>query len=310
LEGTVPTWLTVVIVIVVVVVLAGLVVSMTSKKRAEQNRARAEELRTTASDRGGSLTETQRQADEAKAKAELARAEAQRAEEQAAAASQGHQVEQARYEDQLREADQIDPDVNTKAKDYEPNIWNDASETGDTGTGSDTRTTDTGTTDTGTTDTGTTDTGTGVRTGSGPTDHPGIGGITINGQPCSPGRDANCNPIVVTARSNARGALGSDLDLLHRLTARERGADPLMSSGLAEAASRLATDLFGGFATLERRGVRLVMDMEVPQDRRDSAWDDFKRPQALATSLDRIARRRATVPREARYEETTAIESE
>jgi prolyl-tRNA synthetase len=43
----------------------------------------------------------------------------------AAAAEQGHDVEQARYEDKLREADKVDPDVNTRSQDYQPDVWSD-----------------------------------------------------------------------------------------------------------------------------------------------------------------------------------------
>ena len=106
-----PTWLIWVIVIVVVLVVIGAVVSMMSKRRTEQHRAHADELRAEASAKAGGLTESQRQAEDARAKAELAQSEAQRTQERAAQAEQGHQVEQAGYEDKLREADRLDPDV-------------------------------------------------------------------------------------------------------------------------------------------------------------------------------------------------------
>jgi outer membrane murein-binding lipoprotein Lpp len=120
-------WLIWVIVIVVVVLAIGAIVSMTRSKRTEQNRTHAEELRTEATTQAGGLSESQREAEEARAQAELAKAEADRAAERADAAEQGHQVEQASYEDKLREADQVDPDVNTRAADYEPSVWNDES---------------------------------------------------------------------------------------------------------------------------------------------------------------------------------------
>ena len=64
-----------------------------------------------------------RQADEARAKADLAQAEAERAQEQATTAEQAHAVDQAGYEDKVRVADQVDPDVNTESADYEPDAW-------------------------------------------------------------------------------------------------------------------------------------------------------------------------------------------
>lgn len=120
-----PTWLIVVIVIVVVVVIAALVFSMASKRRTEQHRARAEELRQEASVQASGLTESRREAEQRRAEAELARTEAERTEQRAAAAEQGHQVEQADYEDKVREADRLDPDVDHEGQDYEPDVWND-----------------------------------------------------------------------------------------------------------------------------------------------------------------------------------------
>jgi hypothetical protein len=122
-----PTWLIWVIVVVVVLVIAALVIAMAGKRRTEQRRGRAEELRQEASAHASGLSESQRQADELRAKADLAKTEAERLEERAATAEQGHQVEQAGYEDKLREADRLDPEVDHKAADYSPDVWNDES---------------------------------------------------------------------------------------------------------------------------------------------------------------------------------------
>jgi hypothetical protein len=124
-----PMWLIWVIVAVVVALAIVVIVPMANKKRTEQHRVRADELRSEASTQASGLTESQRAAEEARAQAELARAEADRAAERAEAAEQGHQVEQASYEDKLREADRIDPDVNTRSADYEPSVWSDETTT-------------------------------------------------------------------------------------------------------------------------------------------------------------------------------------
>ena len=50
----------------------------------------------------------------------MARAEAARAEQDAAQAQQGVQVEEARVEDRVRAADDVDPDVDTRSDDYRP----------------------------------------------------------------------------------------------------------------------------------------------------------------------------------------------
>jgi FtsZ-interacting cell division protein ZipA len=118
-----PTWLIWAIMIVVVIVVVAALVSVTGKRRSGQRHERAEELRQEATSQAAGLSESERQAEELRAKADLARSEAQRAEEQAANAEQGHQVEQAGYEDKLREADRLDPEVDHRAPDYEPDVW-------------------------------------------------------------------------------------------------------------------------------------------------------------------------------------------
>ncbi|HEX3931989.1 MAG TPA: hypothetical protein VHW64_14900 [Nocardioides sp.] len=130
-----PTWLIWTIVIVVVVLVVALALTMTRKRRTSTHRVRAQELRQQGELKGAGLTESHRHAEELRAKADLSKAEADRAEESAEAAEQGHQVEQAAYEDTLREADRLDPDVDTRAKDYQPDVWHDDST--DAGTGTD-----------------------------------------------------------------------------------------------------------------------------------------------------------------------------
>ena len=93
-----PAWLIWLIVIVVAVAVIAAVVALTSKRRTEGRRVRAEELRGEASSQAAVLPESGRQAEELRAKADLARAEATRAEERAANAEQGHRIEQASYE--------------------------------------------------------------------------------------------------------------------------------------------------------------------------------------------------------------------
>jgi biopolymer transport protein ExbB/TolQ len=120
-----PTWLIWLIVIVVIVVVAALVVMLARTRRTAHRRTRAEELRQEASDHAARLPESQRETEELRAKADLAKAEAARAEERAANAEQSHRVEEAGYEDKVREADRLDPDVSHQADDYEPDVWND-----------------------------------------------------------------------------------------------------------------------------------------------------------------------------------------
>jgi len=118
-----PTWLIWLIVIVVIVLIVAAVVAFMSRRRTAMRRNRAEELRTEASSLAGGLSESQRQADELRAKADIARAEAERTQEQARRAERSHEVEQASYEDKVREADRLDPGVDTRDDDYRPDAW-------------------------------------------------------------------------------------------------------------------------------------------------------------------------------------------
>ena len=59
------------------------------------------------------------EAKEAEARAERLRLEAERAQDSAAQARQGYDVEQARVEDRIREADRLDPDVDHRTRTYD-----------------------------------------------------------------------------------------------------------------------------------------------------------------------------------------------
>jgi len=105
----VPTWSIWLIVIAAAVILAGLIVSVTGRRRVRHRRTRAEELLRDATAHASGLPESRRRAEELRAEADLARAEAARAEHRAATAERAHRVEVAGYEDRLREAERIDP---------------------------------------------------------------------------------------------------------------------------------------------------------------------------------------------------------
>ncbi len=114
-------WL--VVAVLVVLAVAALVVAMMrarKAKQAERDRLHAEHLRREAAAHAGGVAQTQVQALESEARAKRARAEAERAEAEAAEARQALEMEQAKNEDRLREADRIDPEVDTRAKDYQP----------------------------------------------------------------------------------------------------------------------------------------------------------------------------------------------
>ncbi|HET9840508.1 MAG TPA: hypothetical protein VFQ01_00740 [Nocardioides sp.] len=121
-----PTWLIwLIVIVVIVVVVAALIVALAGKRRTAHRRTRAGELRQEASTQAADLPESGRESEELRAQADLAKADAARADERAANAQQSHQVEQAAYEDKVREADRLDPDVAHQEKDYEPDVWTD-----------------------------------------------------------------------------------------------------------------------------------------------------------------------------------------
>ncbi|HET9420028.1 MAG TPA: hypothetical protein VFO49_02745 [Nocardioides sp.] len=114
------TLIWIVVAVVVLLLIIGLLVALMGKKKTAQHRAQAVELRQDAQSRAPDLDEADVRAREAEVEAERARLEAQRAEARAAEAEQARAAEQAAYEDRIREADRLDPAVDTKSSDYEP----------------------------------------------------------------------------------------------------------------------------------------------------------------------------------------------
>lgn len=112
-----------IIVIVIVVVVLGGAAFLAQRKKRESEIAQAEAVRAQAADQARStLPDAQDRAAEAEAQAAEARAAAERAEAEARAAQvEASQVE-AEHEAQVRDADRIDPRVDHKADDYEPQV--------------------------------------------------------------------------------------------------------------------------------------------------------------------------------------------
>ncbi|MEI2714072.1 MAG: hypothetical protein V9G04_12475 [Nocardioides sp.] len=116
---------TVIVLIVVLVVLAlavaiGAVIAGRKKiQQAEAHREQAHELRRDVGT-GTTVRDADLEARERQLEADRARLEAEQAEARAQEAQQGHAYEEARQEEQLRRADELDPDVDTSARDYSP----------------------------------------------------------------------------------------------------------------------------------------------------------------------------------------------
>ncbi len=109
-------WILIALVVVAAVVaLALALVRRGNARRLELDRARSQELRDTAAQQEPELHEAQLRAREASLEADRARLEAEQAQARAAEAERGAQMDEARHHDQLREADRLDPDVDTSA---------------------------------------------------------------------------------------------------------------------------------------------------------------------------------------------------
>jgi FtsZ-interacting cell division protein ZipA len=116
------TTTTTVIVIAIVVVLLLVVIGavLASRRTKEHRRQQAEQVRAEAAAHTGEVRSSHEDLAVAQSRADIARVEAERAEAEAAEARRVLDMDRARHEDRLREADAIDPDVDHRADDYEP----------------------------------------------------------------------------------------------------------------------------------------------------------------------------------------------
>lgn len=120
-----PSWVIWVIVAIVVVAVIAAVVAASNKKKQERDRNRAGEMREQATaqasevqQREARAKETEAQAAQARAEADRKRAEAERLEAEAQDRHQTAAGARDEHADNLRQADELDPDVDTKRDDY------------------------------------------------------------------------------------------------------------------------------------------------------------------------------------------------
>jgi hypothetical protein len=120
-----PQWLIWVIVALVVLAVIAAIVMAAGKKKKERDRVEASRLREEAAARGPELQKREAAARETEAEAAAARAEAERRQAQAdrleAEAADRHRAAndvRDEHHGRLQQADELDPDVNTKSKDY------------------------------------------------------------------------------------------------------------------------------------------------------------------------------------------------
>jgi flagellar basal body-associated protein FliL len=108
----------IIVAVIVVLAVAALIAAMMRKRKAEQQRVHAQHLRREAVSNVDRVQQSDVEAKEAEARAERARLEAERAEAQAVEAQRAVDMERATYEDRIREADRIDPDVDHRTNQH------------------------------------------------------------------------------------------------------------------------------------------------------------------------------------------------
>jgi hypothetical protein len=118
-------WVIVVVVVLVLIAVIVGIVSMSRKRREAAHRERAEELREHAATQATGLQqhdarakETEARAAQAKAEAERKQAEAQRLEAEAEERRRAADEHREQHHETLREADEVDPDVDTRHDEY------------------------------------------------------------------------------------------------------------------------------------------------------------------------------------------------
>jgi FtsZ-interacting cell division protein ZipA len=114
------TLIWIIVAVVVALLILGLLAALWNKKRKERRQVQAGELRQDAAARAPALDEADLRAREAQVEADRARYEAEHAEARAQEAEQIRHVQAARQEDTIREADRLDPGVDTSSEDYHP----------------------------------------------------------------------------------------------------------------------------------------------------------------------------------------------
>ena len=114
---------TVIIIIVVVLVVAAIAAFLINKRNKDAKIAHAEELRSQAASQAQTtIAPAQQDAAEAERKAEEARLQAERAAAEAREAQVAAQQVEAEHEAQVRDADRLDPRVDTRSDDYTPQV--------------------------------------------------------------------------------------------------------------------------------------------------------------------------------------------
>ncbi len=115
-------WVVIILIVLAVALVAGLVWSSMQRKKQHVARERAGELRSEAAVSSADRQQEEARAREVEAEAQRARAEADRLDAEARQQRTSYDQTRAVHEDRVREADRIDPDVDHRSSEYQPDL--------------------------------------------------------------------------------------------------------------------------------------------------------------------------------------------
>jgi hypothetical protein len=112
----------IILIVLAVLLLIALIWTAMKRKKDQVGRERASELRSEAATTAATKQEQEARAREAEAEAERVRAQADKLEVRAQEERTSYDMTRARQEDAVREADRVDPDVDHRSSEYEPDL--------------------------------------------------------------------------------------------------------------------------------------------------------------------------------------------
>jgi uncharacterized membrane protein len=115
-------WLVIILIVLAVILAVALIGVAVKRKKDQVARERASELRSDAAPTAAAPPVEEARAREAQAEADRVRAEADKLEAHAQEQRTSYDMTRAQQEDSLREADRLDPDVDHRSSDYQPEL--------------------------------------------------------------------------------------------------------------------------------------------------------------------------------------------
>jgi hypothetical protein len=121
-EGENMKWLVIVLIVLAVILAVALISTAMKRKKDQVARERASELRSDAAATAATTQVQEARAREAQAEADRVQAQADKLEAHADEQRTSYDMTRAQQEDSLREADRVDPDVDHRSSEYQPDL--------------------------------------------------------------------------------------------------------------------------------------------------------------------------------------------